>query len=168
MIRYTTEILKFGKMGEKTGWTYIVISPEQAQTLFPKNKKSFRVKGKLDEHKIKSVAVLPMGDGEFIMALNAEMRKKTRKKEGDKLKVELEIDKDEYELDSDLVACLNEDQEASKAFYALPRSHQNYYSKWIQTAKTSATKAKRIAQTMEAMLAGMTFPEMLKSNRDLK
>lgn len=168
MIRYTTEILKFGKMGEKTGWTYIVISPEQVQTLFPKNKKSFRVKGKLDEHKIKSVAVLPMGDGEFIMALNAEMRKKTGKKEGDKLKVELEIDKDEYELDGDLVACLNEDQEALKAFYALPRSHQNYYSKWIQTAKTSATKAKRIAQTMEAMLVGMTFAEMLKSNRELK
>jgi hypothetical protein len=168
MISFSTAILKFGKMGEKTGWTYIEITQEQAQILFPNNKKSFRVKGKLDEYKIKSVALIPMGEGEFIMALNAEMRKKTGKKEGDKLKVHLEIDKDEYELDVDLVACLNEEKDASKAFYDLPRSHQNYYSKWIQTAKTSPTKAKRIAQTIQAMLTGMTFAEMLKSNRDLK
>ncbi|MFZ9954940.1 MAG: DUF1905 domain-containing protein [Flavobacteriales bacterium] len=168
MIQFSTEILKFGKMGEKSGWTYIVLTAEQAQILSPKNKKSFRVKGTLDDYKIKSVATMPMGDGEFILAINAEMRKGTGKKEGDQLKVKLEIDKDVYELDVDLVACLNEDKDASKAFYDLPRSHQNYYSKWIQTAKTSPTKAKRIAQTMEAMLAGMTFAEMLKSNREIK
>jgi hypothetical protein len=168
MIQFTAEILKFGKMGDKTGWTYIVISQGQAQILSPKNKKSFRVKGTLDDYKIKGVAVLPMGDGEFILPINAEMRKGTGKKEGGVLKVKLEIDKDVYELDVDLVACLNEDKDASKAFYDLPRSHQNYYSKWIQTAKTSPTKAKRIAQTMEAMLTGMTFAEMLKSNREIK
>jgi len=165
MIQFSTEILKFGKQGEKTGWTYIVITQEQANVLKPNNKQSFRVKGKLDDFKIKNVAVLPMGEGEFIIPINASMRKGTGKDKGGKLKVILEIDKDVYELDADLIACLNDDKEASKAFYALPRGHQNYYSKWIQTAKTSPTKAKRIAQTMEAMLTGMTFAEMLRANK---
>lgn len=165
MIRFSTEILKFGKQGDKTGWTYIVLTSEQANILKPNHKQSFRVKGKLDEFKIKGVAVLPMGEGEFILPINASMRKGTNKKVGDQLKVQLEFDKDEYLLDADLVACLNEDKDAANTFYALTRSHQNYFSKWIESAKTSSTKEKRIAQTMEAMLQGMSYAEMLRANK---
>lgn len=93
MIQFTTTISQFAEQGEKTGWTYIVITAAQAGKLMPGNKKSFRVKGKLDEHPIKKVALLPMGDGEFIMPLNATIRKAIRKRKGDKLKVQLEVDK---------------------------------------------------------------------------
>jgi len=155
-------------MGDKTGWTYIEIKQEQAQILFPNNKKSFRVKGTLDEYKIKGVAVLPMGDGEFILPINAEMRKGTGKKEGDTLKVQVEYDKDVYVLDADLVVCLNEDKDARRAFNALTNSHQNYFSKYIESAKTSATKANRIALTMEAMLKGMSYVEMIRASKELK
>ena len=55
MVTFKTIILKFGELGEKTGWTYISISIDIAQKLMPGNKKSFRVKGKLDEFKIASV-----------------------------------------------------------------------------------------------------------------
>jgi hypothetical protein len=168
MISFNAEILKFGKMGDKTGWTYIEIKQEQAQILFPNNKKSFRVKGTLDEYKIKGVAVLPMGDGEFILPINAEMRKGTGKKEGDTLKVQVEYDKDVYVLDADLVVCLNEDKDARRAFNALTNSHQNYFSKYIESAKTSATKANRIALTMEAMLKGMSYVEMIRASKELK
>jgi len=168
MISFNAEILKFGKMGDKTGWTYIEIKQEQAQILFPNNKKSFRVKGTLDEYKIKSVAVLPMGDGEFILPINAEMRKGTRKKECGVLKVKLAFDKDVYILDADLVVCLNEDKDARRAFNALTNSHQNYFSKYIESAKTSATKANRIALTMEAMLKGMSYVEMIRASKELK
>ena len=48
MVSYSTTILKFDEQGEKTGWTYIVIPSAIAQKLKPGNKKSFRVKGKLD------------------------------------------------------------------------------------------------------------------------
>jgi hypothetical protein len=47
--------------------------------LRPGNKKSFRVKGKIDAHPIRGIALLPMGGGRFIMALNAEMRKEMEK-----------------------------------------------------------------------------------------
>ena len=75
MIKFAATILKFDKQGEKSGWTYIIIPSEMAQQLYPQNKKSFRVKGKLDAYAIEGVALIPMGEGDFIMALNAGMRK---------------------------------------------------------------------------------------------
>ncbi|MEJ0102256.1 MAG: DUF1905 domain-containing protein [Bacteroidota bacterium] len=72
MVQYTATILQFAEQGEKTGWTYIEIPADIAQKLKPGNKKSFRVKGKLDNHPIKKVALLPMGGGRFIMPLNAD------------------------------------------------------------------------------------------------
>jgi len=33
----------------------------------PNNKKSFKVKGTLDSHTIKQTALIPMGDGSFIL-----------------------------------------------------------------------------------------------------
>jgi hypothetical protein len=76
MISFTTTILKFGQQGEKTGWTYILIPAELAGQLKPGHKKSFRVKGRLDQYPIKGVALLPMGEGDFIMALNAAHAKR--------------------------------------------------------------------------------------------
>src|SRR5947208_3349524 len=77
MVEYTMVILKFDEQGEKTGWTYIEVPADIAQQLKPGNKKSFRVKGKLDNYAIKKVALLPMGEGNFIMPFNAGMRKGT-------------------------------------------------------------------------------------------
>ncbi|HYJ64643.1 MAG TPA: DUF1905 domain-containing protein [Parafilimonas sp.] len=86
MVKFTTTILKFNEQGEKTGWTYIEIPADIAQQIKPNNKKSFRVKGKLDNYAIKSIALLPMGNGNFIMPLNAAMRKATGKRKGAMLK----------------------------------------------------------------------------------
>src|ERR1700751_3497305 len=89
MVKFSATILKFNEQGEKTGWSYIEIKQAVAHKLKPDNKKSFRVKGKLDEHPIKSVALVPMGGGDFIMAINATMRKAIGKQKGATLKVEL-------------------------------------------------------------------------------
>ena len=96
MIQFMTTIHKFDKQGEKTGWTYIEISAVQAKKIKPETKVSFRVKGTLDQYKIKQIALLPMGNGNFIMPLNAAMRKATAKKCGDKLKVSIEADESEF------------------------------------------------------------------------
>ena len=75
MIQFTTTIMQFGQQGEKTGWHYIEIPADIAQKLKPGNKKSFRVKGKLDDFSFSGVALLPMGGGRFIIALNKDLRK---------------------------------------------------------------------------------------------
>jgi hypothetical protein len=165
MIIYTTEILKFKEQGEKTGWTYIEIPAKYAEKLKPGCKVSFRVKGKLDNFSIKQVALLPMGGGDFIMPLNGTIRKGIKKMKGAMLKVQLEEDKAEFQFNADFIACLEEEPEAMKHFKRQPGSHQKYFSKWIDSAKTDATKAKRIAMAVNANLRHMNYAEMLREQK---
>jgi len=162
MIHYSTSILKFDSQGEKTGWTYIVLPGDIVQQLKLGNKKTFRVKGLLDNFPIKQVAVMPMGDGSFILPINATMRKGTKKSKGAILKVQLTEDKDKYQLNETFVTCLGDEPKAFSFFKSLPVSHQNYFSKWIEAAKTETTQAKRITMAVNALAKKMGYPEMLR------
>jgi len=163
MIQLNVTIHRFEKQGEKTGWTYIEIPGDIAQKLKPGNKKSFRVKGKLDNFKIAGVSLLPMGGGSFIMPVNAAMRKGTGKRQGAILKVQLEEDKKPYQINADFLECLEDEPNALETFNSMPKSFQNYYSKWIESAKTELTKTKRIAYAVSTLAKGMNFSEMIRS-----
>lgn len=148
-------------MGEKTGWSYIRVPAKIAQELKPGNKRSFRVKGKLDDHPISGMALIPMGEGDFIMALKASIRKAIRKQKGDALEVQIEVDKKEIAPPKELVDCLADEPEAQRYFKSLPKSHQNWYGNWVKSAKTEGTRARRIAQVVDGMVKRMSFREML-------
>lgn len=163
MIQFTVTIHKFEKQGEKSGWTYIEIPADIAQQLKPGNKKSFRVKGKLDNYKIAGVSLLPMGGGSFIMAINSEMRKGTGKKQGAMINVQLEEDKKPYALNAEFLECLKDEPKALTNFSVMPKSFQNYYSKWIESAKTEPTRTKRIAIAVSTLAKGMNYSEMIRS-----
>jgi hypothetical protein len=164
MVKYTTIILKFHKQGEKTGWTYIDIPADVARKLKPGNKKSFRVKGKLDNYSFLKTSLLPMGKGSFIMPLNAVVRKAIGKRHGTLLRVQLTEDKSEFVFNPDLMACLADEPVALKFFKQQPGSHQKYFSKWVDSAKTDATKAKKIALAVNALSKGQGFVEMIRAN----
>jgi hypothetical protein len=168
MVQFTTVLKKFDEQGEKTGWTYIDISAAIAQQLKPGNKKSFRVKGKLDNYSIKSVALMPMGGGNFVMAVNATMRKGIGKRKGAMIKVELEADNKPLQLCAALMECLQDEPKAIAYFNTLPKSHQHYFSKWIDDAKTEQTKTKRIAQAVTALSKGLHFGLMVRSLKENK
>jgi hypothetical protein len=163
MIKYNTTIQKFDEQGEKTGWTYIVIPAEQAQKLKPGNKKSFRVKGKLDNHAIKQVALLPMGEGDFIMPLNADVRKAIGKRKGAQLQVQLVADDADFQFSKEMMECLADEPKAMANFKKLSGSEQKYFSKWVDSAKTPDTKARRIVQTLDAMLKGHHYGQMIRA-----
>ncbi len=163
MIKFTAILKKLGEQGEKTGWTIIEVPSDIADKLMPGQKKSFRVKGLLDNHPIKQTALIPMGEGDFIMAINATMRKAIGKKQGASVKVQLEPDTEEYILDADLMACLDDEPRAKKFFFSLPPGHRRYFSNWIGSAKTDQTRAKRIAATVNAMSKSMNFGEMVRA-----
>jgi len=165
MIEFHTALQKFAEQGEKTGWTYILIPGELAQKLKPGNKKSFRVKGKLDDLTIKSVALIPMGGGDFIMAVNATMRKGLGKRKGAIIRVQIQEDKKVLQVNPVFMECLADEPKAVAFFKTLPRSHQLYFSKWIESAKTDETKTKRIAAAVNALSKGMGFTEMVRSLR---
>ena len=162
-MRFTATIHQFAQQGEKTGWSYIEIPVDIVQKLKPGNKKSFRVKGKLDNHSIKSVALIPMGGGKFIMTINASMRKSIGKRKGAMLKVALEEDKSQFVFNKDFMDCLKDEPVAMNFFKTLPGSHQRYFSKWIDDAKTDPTKTKRIAQAVTALSKEFGYGEMLRA-----
>lgn len=163
MVKFKTVIKKFDSKGEKTGWTYIEVEEKYAKQLKPGIKTSFRVKGKLDSHAIKQVALIPMGKGDFIMPLNAEMRKHLGKRKGAELQVQLEADDAAFQFSEEMMACLEDEPTAMENFKKLSGSEQKYFSKWIDSAKTEPTKAKRIAQTINAMLLGYHYGQMIRS-----
>jgi hypothetical protein len=165
MVAFNAVIKKFQRNAEKTGWTYIIIPASTANQLKPGFRKSFRVKGRLDNVKIEKASILPMGGGDFILALNKQLRNKIGKSVGATLKVQIQEDQREPEILPELISCLQDEPEAYKAFMKLPPSHRRYYSKWINDAKTDQTKVKRIGIAVDAMLTNKTFGEALKAAR---
>lgn len=165
IIRFKATMKKFGEMGEKTGWTYIEIPEKIASKLKPNQKTSFTVKGTLDAYSFRQVALLPMGDGNYIMALKADVRKALGKRAGYELEVAMEHDNSPFEFSEEFMLCLNDNPEASKFFKSLPLSHQKYFSKWIDSAKTTDTKAKRIIMAINAMSRKMGYAEMIRENK---
>ena len=166
MVKFKTKIEQFGQMGEKTGWSYIKIPAKLAQQLMPDNKKSFRVKGKLDAHAINGMALIPMGGGDFILALKTDVRKAIRKHKGDTLAVELEVDTKTIIPPKDLLDCLADEPQALSYFKSLPKSHQNYFGNWVKSAKTVGTRTRRIARVVDAMAKHQTYAEMIRAQRD--
>ncbi|MFT3933834.1 MAG: YdeI/OmpD-associated family protein [Chitinophagaceae bacterium] len=164
MVQFNATIEQFAQQGEKTGWSYIKV-PEKIALKLKEDKKSFRVKGKLDSFSIKGVALIPMGGGDFIIPINAAMRKGTGKRKGAVLKVQLELDNKGYQLNKEFMECMADEPVAVAYFKTLAGSHQNYFSKWIDSAKTEPTKTKRIAMAVSALARKMGFPEMLRAQK---
>ncbi len=167
MTTFYTILQKFGEKGEKTGWTYVHIPADIAQEIKPNTKLGFRVKGTIDDFSIKLVALIPMGEGDFVIPINAQMRRGIRKEEGAMVTLNLEEDTDELPQSEELMICLEDEPKALEAFLKMPKGHQNYYSKWIESAKTIETKTKRITMTVHGLAMGMNYGEMMRYYKNL-
>ena len=166
MVEFNAIILQFAEQGEKTGWSYIEIPSDIAQQMKPGNKKSFRVRGMLDAFAVRGMALMPMGEGNFIMALKAEVRKGIHKQAGAMLQVRIEEDVDfKIEIPDDLKECFDFEPEAFEFFNTLAKSHRDYFVKWIDSAKTNETRAKRIVNTVNAMLRHWDYGKMIREMR---
>lgn len=162
MIKFETRIKKFGKQGEKTGWTYFEVPAALAGALKPGRRKEFKVKGKIDHTPVKRVSLLPMGGGHFIFVLNAALRKALGKGEGAMVSVELSEDRSAFEFNPDFMTCLADEPRALGFFETLPGSHQRYFSKWIDSAKTGETRTRRIARAVNALACHKGYAEMMR------
>lgn len=163
MVKFKAIIYQFEEKGEKTGWTYIEVPVDMAQQLNPDNKKSFRVKGKLDDYAIMGIALLPMGGGKFIMPLNAAMRKATRKKKGGSLEVKMAVDTHPLIAPDGFYDCLTDEPKAQVFFEQLKPSHRNYFIKWMGGVKSEAAIAKRMATVLTALANKQDAVAMFKS-----
>lgn len=163
MPSFSSTILKYASKGEKTGWTYIVIPPDILKTLKLKDKKGFRIRGAIDSVKFEKLSTYPVGEGEMIIAINGDLRKKLGKNEGAMVSIKFEVDKSKALYSQELMDCLKEDKPALKQFQALLLSHQNYFHRYVATAKGADTRAGRILNTINAMHKKQNFGEMIRS-----
>ncbi|GAB3705060.1 hypothetical protein GCM10027592_37060 [Spirosoma flavus] len=179
MPTFTTILQKFGEKGDKTRWTYIEIPIAISEELKPGHKKSFRVKGTLEDYPIRQIALLPLGrsveritdglEGGFMLPINAAMRRGMGKHdEGATIRVTLEVDDQPLPQSADLLACLTDDPDAKRQFDSLPKSHQQYFSNWIEDAKTPETKETRLVQAIRGLAMGMNYGEMIRYFRKQK
>ncbi len=168
MISFKANIQKYSNKGEKTGWTFVDIPLDILVKLKRKDKREFRVRGLIDDVKIERLACYPVGEGNFIIALNAELRKKLGKKEGATINLKLETDTSAPLQSPELIACLKEDPDALKQFNSLLLSHRNYFHQYIITAKSQVTKTARIVNVINAMHHQLNFGEMIRNLKENK
>jgi uncharacterized protein YdeI (YjbR/CyaY-like superfamily) len=110
-----------------------------------------------------------MGDGDFVLPINASMRKELKKGKGATVRVKLQVDNRPIRPPDEFIECLKDDPDATTFFNSLPKGHQNYFGKWIDSAKTEQTRTSRIALALNALSRKWRFPEMmrnLKKNRN--
>jgi hypothetical protein len=166
-ITFKAEIERYGEMGEKTGWSFVLVPAALSNQIKPDCRKSYRVKGRIDLMEVRGLATVPVGEGDFIIALKASLRKQLRKEEGAVVEMQLEEDKDfKIELPEDLELCLSDEPRLLESFMALPMSHRNWYINWVNGAKTELTRTKRLVKIVSAMDRGLTFGEMMREGKE--
>ncbi len=106
-----------------------------------------------------------MGGGNFIIPLNASMRKALGKRKGAMVLVKLEADDSAVKINPAFLQCLADEPAALEYFNSLPGSHRNYFSKWIESAKSDDTKANRIARAVSALSKKWGYPEMIRAGK---
>ncbi|MBK7390471.1 MAG: DUF1905 domain-containing protein [Bacteroidetes bacterium] len=108
------------------------------------------MKGKIDATPIKMIALIPMGQGNFIMPVKADLRKLLGKKHGMHVEVELQIEKEEVQLDSDFVRCLEEDPAAKR--FSLKCQHRTISIIQNGSRKPKPKRPKPIASPVALMV----------------
>ena len=99
--------------------------------------------------------VAKMG-GRFLVPLSAENRAAAGVAAGDVVDVQIELDAEprEVAVPADLEAALSQDVAAREFYQGLAYTHRKEWVRWIEEAKRPATRATRLAATVEALRAG--------------
>ncbi|GAB1463398.1 YdeI/OmpD-associated family protein [Pedobacter sp.] len=169
MVNFNAEIEQFNSNGEKTGWSYVFVPENVAQQIKPEERRGFRVRGYIDQLAISGKSLIPMGGGDFILALDAKIRKQLRKEVGRPVTLSLTYDADfKIEMPEDLEVCLAQEDGLLEHFLSYTKAHQNYFINWLNTAKTEPTRTKRLIMIVDAMAKKQDFGLMIRSNKKPK
>ncbi len=169
MVQWKARIARFDHKGEKTGWRYVMVPAAIANQLKEGERRSMRVRGMIDSVPVEGLSLLPMGEGDFILALNTSLRKKLRKEEGADVILSLEWHADfEIDLPEDLQACLEMEESLFDRFMRFSKSHRNYFITWLNTAKTEATRTKRLLMIVHAMENHLDYSQMIRHHQKKK
>lgn len=96
--------------------------------------------------------------GENMIGLAKAARQQAGVEIGTSYEIEIALDEAErtVEVPEDLSAALAADPAVDKAFAALAVTHRKEYVRWVTEAKREATRADRVAKTVDMIRAGRT------------
>lgn len=147
---FVNKKFKLEKIPGKGGWTYVPV-PEIA----PDKEAPFgwvKVKGSIEGVEIKSYHLMPMGNGKLFLPVNAAIRKKIKKQEGDTVHIILYPDKDPLEIPPELMACLEDEPAALEFFQSLRECDQKHYIDHVYAAKKEETRIQRLAELVNRLM----------------
>lgn len=98
--------------------------------------------------------LLPAGGGRYRMQFNAALRKAANADAGDAVSLELSLDRKSREIvvPRDLRDALKEHPKARKAFQEAPPGYRRQILKWMDSAKGTSARRRRIDIVMDRML----------------
>lgn len=150
------------KFEGKGGWTYVEI-PE-----IPMPKTSFgmlKVKGKIDNYEISNIRLMPLGNGNLLLAVKAEIRKGIKKQAGDTVHIVLYEDNLPTQIPEELVLCMKFEDGVLDKFEKYSDGEKKAFVDWIYSAKTEQTKVDRMAKTIIMIQNGEKFYDKIKRNQ---
>lgn len=143
------------KIPGKGGWTYADLPQVRPDKNAPFG--WVKVKGTIDGIEIKKYHLMPYGEGKLFLPVNAQIRKKIKKQEGDYVHVILYPDDEPTEVPEELLLCLKDEPQAETFFNTLSDREKQNYIKWIYSARQEETKLKRLAETIDRLLRKEKF-----------
>jgi hypothetical protein len=146
-MRFSTTV----ELGGRTA-TGMEVPPEVVEALGAGKKPAVRVT--VGDHTYRST-IASMG-GRFLLPLSAERRAAAGVAAGDRVEVDVELDTEPrtVEVPTDLAAALDARPAARTRFEALSYSHQLRHVLAVEGAKAEATRARRVAGVVAALLEG--------------
>lgn len=132
--------------------------PFNVQKLFG-TKGHIKVEAKFDGHLYRGI-LANMGTGCHVILVRKDIRKAIGKQVGDIITVELKADTKEriVSIPADLMKELRRNKMANTFFQTLSYTNKKEFTVWIESAKKSETRLKRLSLTIQKLLEGKKNP----------
>ena len=151
-----TQVLRFTATLEPHGPAGAFLLSDEQVAVLGGGRKAFPVRVSVNGTTL-SLRLARMG-GENMIGLAKAVRAQAGVELGSSYDVEIVLDEGEraVEVPDDLAAALAADPEAEGSFHGLSYTHRKEYVRWVTEAKKDATRADRVAKTIEMVRAGRT------------
>ncbi len=137
------------KFPGKGGWTYAVIPEIGMEKRLPFG--WMKVRGKIEGYLLEYCKLMPFGNGQLFLPVNATIRKQIQKEAGDWVRIVLFDDQGTRETPEEILDCLRDAPRALQRFQNLPEWEQKLYIDSISEAKKQDTKVERIIKMIEKL-----------------
>lgn len=144
--------------GDGGAWTGIFLTAAQSAHLGKRGRVPVALT--INGHAFRAFAA-PMGDGTHGIVVNKRMQASAGVAQNDRVTVTLEVDDAPRTVDvpAELAAELARSKAAREFFDELAFTHKKDFAAWISEAKRPETKAKRLAESVRLLEAGIKWKD---------